>query len=83
MRSLHALGISESARTRRRLLVRDIETDGGDCMMCRFDVCDGGKVAAMFLKDHACPSIPDAAIAQVQHTSLRPDSLQHTEKVCS
>ena len=37
----------------------------------------------MFLKDNACPTIPDADTAQVQHTSLQADSLQHTEKVCT
>ncbi len=36
----------------------------------------------MFLKDHACPSVPDADTETAQHISLRPDSVQHNEKVC-
>ena len=51
--------------------------------MRRFDVCDGGKVSAAFLKDHTCPSIPDADSVRVQHTSLRADSVQQNEKVCT
>ena len=51
--------------------------------MRRFDVCDGGKISALFLKEHACPSIPDGENVDVQHTSVRSDCVQHNEKVCN
>lgn len=51
---------------------------------CRFDVCDGGKVASAFLESHACPTFPDAGSAKdesVHQTSQQSGGVQHTDKV--
>ena len=53
---------------------------------CRFDVCDGGKVASAFLESHACPTLPDAGGAKGEsrhQASQQSGGVQHTDKVHS
>lgn len=54
---------------------------------CRFDVCDGGKVASAFLESHACPTLPDASSSakdeSVHQSAQQSGGMQHTDKVHS
>ena len=58
--------------------------ENGFVPSCRFDVCDGSKVAAAYLESHTCPIISEAgeeeAESVLQH-SQKQESMQHTNKV--
>jgi hypothetical protein len=48
-------------------------------LTCRFDVCDGGKVASAYLEQHACPALPEAGLEGAGPE--KQDSAQHTNEV--